>query len=115
MSIRNGREAYKSPIETIWSDIEYDYGEQFDQMVLTAVQSVGITVNKEELVKALAYDREQYRKGWEDRDSKIVRCWDCQYWEPATLSSGNCGRAFDITAYKDDYCSYGERRTNAED
>lgn len=109
MSIRNGKVAYKSPIETIWSDIEHDYGERFDQMVLTAVQSVGIRVNKEELVKALAYDREQYRRGWEDRDSEIVRCWDCKYWEPATLSSGNCGRALEITAYKDDYCSYGER------
>ena len=40
---------------------------------------------------------------------EIVRCWDCIYWEPATLSSGNCGRAFEITAYKDDFCSYGER------
>lgn len=79
MSIRNGKEAYKSPIETIWSDIEYDYVEQIEQMVLTAVQNVGIRVNKEELVKALAYDREQYRKGWEDRDSEIVRCLDCRY------------------------------------
>ena len=42
----------------------------------------------------------------------VVRCWDCIYWEPATLSSGNCGRALEITAYKDDYCSYGERRSD---
>ena len=42
----------------------------------------------------------------------VVRCWDCIYWEPATLSSGNCGRALEITAYKDDYCSYGKRRTD---
>lgn len=41
----------------------------------------------------------------------VVRCWNCIYWEPATLSSGNCGRAFEITAYKDNYCSYGERKT----
>ncbi len=40
----------------------------------------------------------------------VVRCWDCKYWEPATLSSGNCGRALEITAYKDDYCSYGEKQ-----
>lgn len=42
----------------------------------------------------------------------VVRCWDCVYWEPTTLSSGNCNRAFDITAYKSDYCSYGERKTD---
>lgn len=41
----------------------------------------------------------------------VVRCENCIYWEPTKLSSGNCGRAFEITAYKDDYCSYGERGT----
>ena len=45
----------------------------------------------------------------------VVRCWDCIYWEPATLSSGNCGRALEITAYKDDYCSYGEREDDEID
>ena len=44
----------------------------------------------------------------------VVRCWDCKYWEPATLSSGNCGRAFEITAYKEDYCSYGERSDDVD-
>ena len=115
MSIRNGKEAYKSPIETIWSDIEHECAEHFEQMVLTAVQNVGIRVNKEELVKALAYDRDQYRKGWEDRDSEIVRCKDCRY---------NYGNAEDreynpndiVCTYFEtdgmdasDYCSYGER------
>lgn len=42
----------------------------------------------------------------------VVRCLDCKYWEPATLSSGNCGREFDVPAYKDDYCSYGERESD---
>lgn len=45
---------------------------------------------------------------------EIVRCLDCKYWEPATPSSGNCGREFDIPAYKDDYCSYGERRSDED-
>ena len=44
---------------------------------------------------------------------RVVRCEDCKWWDPATLSSGNCNRAFDITAYRNDYCSYGERRTDA--
>ena len=44
----------------------------------------------------------------------VVRCWDCKYWEPATLSSGNCGREFDVPAYKADYCSYGERGTDVD-
>ncbi len=40
----------------------------------------------------------------------VVRCKDCVYWEQATDNSGNCNRAFEITAYWGDYCSYGERR-----
>ena len=116
MSIRNGIVAYKSPIETIWSDIEHECAEHFEQMVLIAVQNVGIRVNKEELVKALAYDRDQYRKGWEDRDSEIVRCKGCRY------NYGNAeGREYNqndiVCTYFDtdgmdasDYCSCGERR-----
>lgn len=44
---------------------------------------------------------------------EVVRCKDCQYWEQATPNSGNCNRALEITAYANDFCSYGERR--AED
>lgn len=41
---------------------------------------------------------------------EVVRCKDCVYWEQATDNSGNCNRAFEITAYLNDFCSYGERR-----
>ena len=34
--------------------------------ILRAVQRCGIDVNKDELVKALQYDREQYDKGYQD-------------------------------------------------
>ena len=113
MSIRNGRVAYKSPIETIWSDIEYECAEHFEQMVLTAVQNVGIRVNKEELVKALAYDRDQYRKGWEDRDSEIVRCFECKAFilkaeKPRYTCYNPNGLDYPMP---NDYCSYGERKT----
>lgn len=40
---------------------------------------------------------------------KVVHCKDCIYWEQATDNSGNCNRAFEITAYGGDFCSYGER------
>lgn len=114
MQIRNGREAYKSPIETIWSDIEHDYVERFDQMVLNAVQSVGIRVNKEELVKALAYDRDQYRKGWEDRDSELVRCGECRYGDAEMYSNpesiGCEYHEYTCINDVDDYCSHGIRK-----
>ena len=40
--------------------------QQQDEQTLQAIQKVGIKVDKDELVKALAYDRGQYEKGYAD-------------------------------------------------
>lgn len=53
---------YESPIEIIQTQMQM----QMDGEILKAVQGVGINVDKEELIKALAYDREQYSKGYKD-------------------------------------------------
>ena len=53
-------EGYQSPIQQIVSDISM----KMENDVCTAVQNVGIYVDKEELIKALRYDREQYSKGY---------------------------------------------------
>lgn len=53
---------YKSPIEMIMGQIRT----QQEDHVFKAVQEVGITVDKEELLKALKYDRDQYNKGYHD-------------------------------------------------
>ena len=53
---------YKSPIEAIYSDVQL----QFEDNVYKAVQAVDIHVDREELIKALQYDRQQYEKGWRD-------------------------------------------------
>lgn len=37
-----------------------------EDAVMSEVRSIGIDVNKDELVKALAYDRAQYDKGFKD-------------------------------------------------
>ena len=50
---------YNSLIETIWGQMRMS----FDNDIYKAVQDVGINVNKEELLKALRYDRNQYDKG----------------------------------------------------
>lgn len=53
---------YQSPIEAIYKDLELT----FEKEVYKAVQEVEINVDKDELIKALRYDREQYDKGeWE--------------------------------------------------
>ena len=61
---------YESPIDIIYNDIQYKVVEELDKNIVSAVQSYGIDVNKEELLKALRYDRQQYEKGYADAKSE---------------------------------------------
>ena len=53
---------YKSPIELIENDLQF----QIEGEILKAVMNVGVHVDKEELLKALEYDRGQYEIGYAD-------------------------------------------------
>lgn len=53
---------YESPIEIIYGQLQT----QLDGDIFRAVQKADILVNKEELTKALQYDRDQYAKGRRD-------------------------------------------------
>lgn len=53
---------YESPI-SIWVD---KMQTQMEDDVVKAVQRYHINVDKDELVKALRYDRDQYEKGYDD-------------------------------------------------
>ena len=59
---------YKSPIEALKTEIQM----QFEDDCIKAIQSCGFNVNKEELVKALIYDRKQYEKGYADGYAKAI-------------------------------------------
>lgn len=61
-AIRDHDSGYSSPIQLILSDIQM----KLEDNVCEAVQSVGVNVDKDELIKALQYDREQYAKGFTD-------------------------------------------------
>lgn len=63
---------YKSPIEKIFGRIQTQMVKNDeDNMMVQVQQAVGYTVNKEELIKALQYDRQQYEKGYADAMSVI--------------------------------------------
>ena len=51
---------YKSPIEIITEQIKTNY----ENEIYSAVQNVGINVDREELLKALEYDRRQFEEGF---------------------------------------------------
>lgn len=53
---------YESPIEVVYKDLHT----KVENDMFTAIQEYGISVDKEELIKALQYDRGQYEKGYHD-------------------------------------------------
>lgn len=69
--------AYKSPIEIIQEEAQM----LFEDNVVKAIQPYLISINEDELKMALAYDRDQYEKGYSDgradREEEIIKCKDC--------------------------------------
>ena len=57
---------YDSPIHRIFDDIQYQMVQHGENQIMEAVQKCNIIVDKDELIKALRYDRDQYDKGYRD-------------------------------------------------
>lgn len=68
---------YNSPIELFQGDMNVE----LEGTILKAVANVGVNVDKEELLKALNYDRKQYEKGYEDAMRKIKNPASLKYEE----------------------------------
>lgn len=77
---------YQSPIEIFMSPaemataIERDRDNQVFKAICTEVQKIGITVDKDELIRALKYDRNQYQEGY--RAGKAA-AQTHGHWEPS--------------------------------
>ena len=59
------------PAQTIYEQIS----KATEEYVYKAVLSQNIDVNRDELIKALRYDRDQYNKGYHDAMLKLNREW----------------------------------------
>lgn len=58
---------WESPIKKIYGDIQNEIVRQDEENSIYAIkQAIGYEVDKEELIKALQYDRNQYDKGYKD-------------------------------------------------
>ena len=106
---------YESPIKVFQNNLEM----QLEGEILNTVQRMNITVDKDELIRALRYDREQYQKGFDDARKNavlVVRCKDCirQY------DTDECQMCFLIEGKYYEYtngngfCDRGERKEGAE-
>ena len=58
---------YESPLTKIYGTIQNQIIKQDEENMMYVVnRAVGYDVDKEELIKALNYDRDQYKKGYAD-------------------------------------------------
>ena len=55
----------ESPV-TIAQEIASQIARDTDDYIMSEIYKTGVTVNKEELIKAINYDRDQYNKGYCD-------------------------------------------------
>lgn len=70
---------YESPITIVQKEMQNQLNIQMENSVIKAVREFGVDVDKEELIKALQYDRNQYSKGYNDAKAEIVHCSECKY------------------------------------
>lgn len=91
--------SYKSPIDTIVSELRIVQEKRLEDDILSAVQEIGIVVDKEQLLKALQYDRNQYEKGYKDGHDDGYA--DAKKWIPADIISPD-GSGFYLVCTKDE-------------
>ena len=112
---------YESPIKITYSEPEAieltSMAERISQRIVAqqeeyiygAIAKMGVTVDKDELLKALQYDRDQYEKGYADgraaRDAEIVRCKDCKHYSNHDKRCTVWNHGIDSNGY----CYKGER------
>lgn len=63
---------YESPINIIYQDIEMQIVKQLEHTVVEAIRKCDVVVVKDELIKALNYDRNQYSKGYKDGANAVL-------------------------------------------
>lgn len=100
---------YRSPIETFITDIQNQVEKQHEEEVYKAVVSIGVNVDKEELIRALRYDRGQYSAGYAAAKADILRCRDCESFCPCGNGNVIC-TSWGSWTDPDGWCYKGERR-----
>jgi hypothetical protein len=108
---------YESPVRLIMSDIKLQVDEKLEEACYTAVMEYFPNVNREELIRALQYDRQQYEQGYRDAKAEIVHCEECIHYgttkhgmRKCRIFTEMCGEGF-FAPDADFFCGEGERRT----
>lgn len=80
---------YESPIQLMMNDMYNQIQVEQENTVYKAIQSIGVNVDKDELIKALNYDRQQYQKGFDDGYHSFANDFYCKLMEYSPDSKGN--------------------------
>lgn len=64
---------YVSPITVELRQIQRNFNRKIDTLILNEIRKYDVKVDKDELVKALKYDRNQYEKGYADGKKEAAR------------------------------------------
>lgn len=66
--------SYESPITAVYEQIETQINQDFENRIMAEVKmKVDVNVDKDEIIKALNYDRRQYEKGYADAKKEYER------------------------------------------
>ena len=112
-----------SPVELFTKEFQTRIDDGIQQLIEV---ELGAKIDREEFIKAMNYDRNQFavgfKSGYAKRDSEIVRCKDCKHLveiDPDNLyvcdriDIGMDGEPSFLNP-ENDFCSCGERRETNE-
>ena len=110
---------FDSPISVFVQRMVDDHLKQTEDAIMAEVEAVGVHVDKEELIRALNYERDQfhngylagYNAGYEEAMESIVHCKNCAY---ANEAGTICRYGEGHYTSPMRYCSEGERRDGAD-
>ena len=109
---------YKSPVSIMETAVRKIVEERDNEIFYKIQSALGVDVDRGELMRALQYDRNQYKKGYADGKAdamaEIVRCKDCEMFCPEEIrklynTDKYCMKTGWV-ANDDDFCSYGKRK-----
>ena len=110
---------YEFPIKIIYEQLQT----RLEGGILKAVMRTDLQVDKEELIRALQYDRDQYERGFTAgymaAEAELVRCKDCKHLNILNRKEiyAHCPKTntaflpFDLDT-RTHFCSLGERKDN---
>lgn len=102
---------YESPITVQMKMIAQQIEEQRENnLTLKISEQMGVNIDKDELKRALAYDRDQYRRGYED--GWRARSKDVPHWIPVTYRPMTAEERVEFAKhYGIEYCDTSEEKT----